>query len=62
MDAMRALELTPLVCERAHQIASQPLPINGYLRLATFALARETIEGLELVTIDESLRAAREGL
>jgi hypothetical protein len=32
------------------------------LHLATFVLARERIEGLELVTVDERLQAALEAV
>jgi hypothetical protein len=32
------------------------------LHLATFLLARERIEGLELVTVDERLQAALESI
>ena len=56
-------ELTPSVCERARQVApGKPLRTLDALHLATFVLARETIEGLELVTVDERLRAALEAL
>ncbi len=54
-------ELTPAVCERARQVApGKPLRTLDSLHLATFVLARERIEGLELVTADERLRAAVE--
>ena len=56
-------ELTPWVCERARQVGpGKSLRTLDALHLATFVLAREKIEGLELVTIDERLRAALEGV
>jgi predicted nucleic acid-binding protein len=56
-------ELTSSVCERARQVApGKPLRTLDALHLATFVLAREGIEGLELVTVDERLRAALEAL
>jgi uncharacterized protein len=52
-------ELTPSVCERARHVASaNPLRTLDALHLATFLLAREKIEGLEFVTVDERLQAA----
>jgi len=52
-------ELTPSVCERARHVApAKPLRTLDALHLATFVLAREKIEGLELVTVDERLQAA----
>ena len=52
-------ELTPSVCEMARQVApGKPLQTLDALHLATFALAREKIEDLELVTVDERLQAA----
>ena len=52
-------ELTPSVCERARQVAlGKPLRTLDALHLATFVLAREKIEALELVTVDDRLRAA----
>ena len=54
-------ELTPSVCERARQVApGKLLRTLDALHLATFVLAREKIEGLELVTVDERLQAALE--
>ena len=54
-------ELTPSVCERARQVApGKSLRTLDALHLATFVLAREKIEGLELVTVDERLQAAFE--
>jgi predicted nucleic acid-binding protein len=51
-------ELTPLVCERARQVApGKSLRTLDALHLATFVLAREKIEGLELVTVDDRLQA-----
>jgi predicted nucleic acid-binding protein len=56
-------ELTPSVCERARQVApGKSLRTLDALRLATFVLAREKIEGLELVTVDERLQAALEAV
>ena len=56
-------ELTPSVCERARQVApGKPLRTLDALHLATFVLARERIEGLELVTPDERLQAALEAI
>jgi len=53
------LELTPSVCERARQVApGKPLRTLDALHLATFVLARERIEDLKLVTVDDRLRAA----
>jgi predicted nucleic acid-binding protein len=55
-------ELTPSVCERARQVApGKSLRTLDALHLATFVLARECIEGLELVTVDDRLQAALEG-
>jgi len=52
-------ELTPSVCERARHVApGKPLRTLDALHLATFVLAREKLEGLELVTVDERLQAA----
>lgn len=56
-------ELTSSVCERARQVAPRtPLRTLDALHLATFVLARERIEGLELVTVDERLRASLEAI
>lgn len=56
-------ELTSSVCERARLVApAKSLRTLDALHLATFVLAREKIEGLELVTVDERLRAALEGV
>jgi predicted nucleic acid-binding protein len=52
-------ELTQSVCERARQVAAgKALRTLDALHLATFVLAREKIEGLELVTVDDRLQAA----
>ncbi len=52
-------ELTPSVCERARQVApGGSLRTLDALHLATFVLAREKIEGLELVTVDGRLQEA----
>jgi predicted nucleic acid-binding protein len=54
-------ELTPSMCERARQVAPEKsLQTLDALHLATFVLAREEIEGLELVTVDERLQATLE--
>jgi predicted nucleic acid-binding protein len=54
-------ELTPSVCEMARQVVpAKPLRTLDSLHLATFVLAREKIEGLELVTVDDRLQAALE--
>ena len=54
-------ELTASVCERARQVApGKSLRTLDALHLATFGLAREKIEGLELVTVDGRLQAALE--
>ena len=56
-------ELTASVCERARQVApGKSLRTLDALHLATFVLARERIEGLELVTVDERLQAALEAV
>ena len=56
-------ELTPSVCERACYVApGKSLRTLDALHLATFVLAREKIEGLELVTVDERLQAALEAV
>jgi predicted nucleic acid-binding protein len=52
-------ELTPSVCERAREVApGRSLRTLDALHLATFSLARERIEGLELVTVDDRLQEA----
>jgi predicted nucleic acid-binding protein len=52
-------ELTPAVCEMARQVApGKSLRTLDALHLATFILARERIEGLELVTVDDRLQEA----
>jgi len=54
-------ELTPSVCERARQVApAKSLRTLDALHLATFVMARERIEDLELVTADQRLRSALE--
>ena len=56
-------ELTPSVCERARQVApGTSLRTLDALHLATFVLAREKIEGLELVTADDRLQEALEAV
>jgi len=56
-------ELTPSVCERARQVApGKSLRTLDALHLATFILAREKLEGLELVTVDDRLQAALEAV
>lgn len=52
-------ELTASVCEMAGHVApGTSLGTLDALHLATFVLAREQVEGLELVTVDERLQAA----
>jgi predicted nucleic acid-binding protein len=52
-------ELTPSVCEMARRVApTRLLRALDALHLATFLLAREKIEGLELITVDDRLRDA----
>jgi len=54
-------ELTASVCERARQVApAKSLRTLDALHLATFVMARERIEDLELVTADQRLRSALE--
>ena len=56
-------ELTQSVCERARQVApGKSLRTLDALHLATFVLAREKIEGLELVTVDERMQSALESV
>ena len=56
-------ELTPSVCERARQVApAKSLRTLDALHLATFAMARERIGDLELVTADQRLRSALEAV
>ena len=53
-------ELTPSVCERARQVApAKSLRTLDALHLATFVMARERIEDLELVA-DQRLTSALE--
>jgi predicted nucleic acid-binding protein len=56
-------EMTPSVCELARQVAPTKLlrTLNA-LHLATFVLARQRIEGLELITVDDRLQAALEAV
>ena len=56
-------ELTAAVCERARQVApAKSLRTLDALHLATFVMARERIEDLELVTADQRLRSALEAV
>lgn len=56
-------ELTPRVCERACLVRPDiPLRTLDALHLATFLLARERIEELELLTVDRRLEEAAAGL
>ena len=49
-------EITPLVCDRACQVApTKPLLTRDALHLATYLLARRRIENLELLTADQRL-------
>lgn len=54
-------ELTKAVCDAARQVApSKALRALDALHLATYVVARRSIEGLELLTADERLRNAAE--
>ena len=56
-------EMTPSVCELASQVApTKLLRTLDALHLATFVLARQNIVGLELITVDDRLRAALEAV
>ena len=57
-------ELTASVCERARQVAPAKSlrTLAAALHLATFAMARERIGDLELVTADQRLRSALEAV
>jgi predicted nucleic acid-binding protein len=56
-------EVTAVVCDLAQQIApSRALRTLDALHLATFALARRKVAGLEMLTADERLRDAVNGL
>jgi predicted nucleic acid-binding protein len=56
-------ELSPSVCEMARQVApTKSLRTLDALHLATFVLARQRIEGLELITVDDRLQAALEAV
>jgi predicted nucleic acid-binding protein len=55
-------ELTRAVCDEAGRVAPRlGLRTLDALHLATFVLARRRLDGLELLTTDERLRAAAEG-
>ena len=52
-------ELTREVCELGRQVApAKALRTLDALHLATYLLARQKLEGLELLTVDERLRQA----
>jgi hypothetical protein len=52
-------ELSPAVCEMARNVApGTPLGALDALHLATFLLARQKLAELELLTVDDRLRAA----
>lgn len=54
-------ELTASICEAARHVApGKVLRALDALHLATYVAARRRIEGLELLTADERLRAAAE--
>ncbi len=54
-------ELTAAVCDLARQVSpGKPLRTLDALHLATFLLARERIEDLELLTVDNRMREAVE--
>jgi predicted nucleic acid-binding protein len=56
-------ELTPGVCETACTVASaRPLRTLDAIHLATYLLARRRLHGLELLTADERLQDAAEGV
>ena len=56
-------ELTRSVCEMARQVApTKSLRTLDALHLATFVLARQQIEGLELITVDSRLQTALEAV
>jgi predicted nucleic acid-binding protein len=56
-------ELTAAVCDTAGLVASgMALRALDALHLATFVLARRRIAGLELVTVDDRLRAAADAV
>jgi predicted nucleic acid-binding protein len=72
-DAARALdalwarcdiwEITPLVCEMAGQVApTRPLRTLDALHLATYLLARRRLAGLELLTADQRMLEAAQGV
>jgi predicted nucleic acid-binding protein len=55
-------ELTRAVCDEAGRVAPRlGLRTLDALHLATFVLARRRLDGIELLTADERLRAAAEG-
>lgn len=55
-------ELSTAVCETARHVApGKLLRALDALHLATFVHARQRIAGLELLTVDERLRAAADG-
>lgn len=52
-------EITRRVCETACAVAQgRPLRALDAIHLATFVLARRELQGLELLTVDDRLRAA----
>ena len=56
-------ELTPSVCEMARRVApAKSLRTLDAPHVATFVLAREKIEGLELITVDDRLKDALEAI
>ncbi len=56
-------ELTPRVCDAARHVApTKLLRALDALHLATFALARQRIANLELLTVDDRLTEAAEGV
>ena len=55
-------EITATVCERASQLRPETsLRTLDALHLATYLLARERIDGLDLLTTDQRLKRAAEG-
>jgi uncharacterized protein len=57
------LEISEAVCELASSVSPErPIRALDALHLATYLLARQDVTELELVTEDQRLRAALEGL
>lgn len=57
------LELSESICDLAERVApGSLLQAQDALHLASFVVARRHVEGLELLTVDERLRAAVQGV